>query len=159
MIVTEIFNFGLDWQQNELYFNIAAGTVISLTGLFLLFMSLLVFVQLTNYLKGMTTNERFGRGARRHDSEYSEENQLLRQRVKTVTSNGIAHSSEDAASVVRRPTSKSRKLIKSQNSQDSQPFDPKAAMRKLQSKEFRNMDEVKLSNCLLMCSRGVGVRD
>lgn len=35
----------------------------------------------------MTTNERFGRSANRHDSDYSEENDILLHRLKTNSSN------------------------------------------------------------------------
>lgn len=43
-VVTQLFDFGLPWQQEELYVTIALGSLIGLTGLFLVFMSLLVFV-------------------------------------------------------------------------------------------------------------------
>jgi palmitoyltransferase len=72
--LAQIFDTGLSWQHDQMYFWIAFGGILFFSGLFFIPMNILYFVQVTNYLKGVTTNERFGRGANRHDSEYSEDN-------------------------------------------------------------------------------------
>jgi palmitoyltransferase len=76
-ILPKYFDFGLSWQHEDIYNRIAVGVVLVFSALFFIPLNLLYFIQLTNYLKGMTTNERFGRGANRTDSEYSEENDEL----------------------------------------------------------------------------------
>jgi hypothetical protein len=93
-----------------MYYWVALCWILFFSGLFFIPMNILYFVQITNYLKGMTTNERFGRGANRHDSEYSEENNELLHKLKTASTGLGSQSGEDPALLVRRPTSKSKKL-------------------------------------------------
>lgn len=83
--LSKLFDLGQWWQHEELYYYLAMGGVLFFSGIFFLPMNLLFIVQITNYLKGMTTNERFGKGANRHDSEYSEANTELLQKLKTAS--------------------------------------------------------------------------
>lgn len=152
------FIIGQEWQTEEQYYLIALGGILLISGLFFLPINLLFYVQITNYLKGMTTNERFGRGANRHDSEFSEENTELLQKLRTVSTGMGSQANEgtDPALLVRRPTGKSQKLNRTVTEQ--KPFDVNTMMKKLQSKEFRNMDKMRVGNCSLMCCHS-GVRD
>jgi hypothetical protein len=122
-----------------------------MTSLFLLPLSFLFYVHITNYLKGLTTNERFGRGSHtRKDSEFSQENTELLQRLKTSST----LNKSDPHILVRKPTSKGNKLqraITQVTNEDNKPFDVQEMMRKMRSKEFKHMDQMGCGNCVRMC--------
>jgi len=95
--------------MDENYFYPAVGTIMLVTILFMIPLSLLVTVQITNYLKGITTNERFGRGNPRSDSDSSIDEQFNQElsgyNLKTQESNNLLSAmSSDYTSEIRRPS-------------------------------------------------------
>lgn len=118
-------------------------------------------MQITNYFKGMTTNERFGRQANRNDSEYSETNNELLYKLKSAST--AKSNLNEIAAQIKRPTSRSKKANKNhevalnkQNTTES--YDPVMAMKKLQSRDLRHQDHFRASNCVLMC-RNTEIKD
>lgn len=61
-------------------------------------------VQFINYLKGMTTSERFGRAANRADSETSEEHNVEMISHLITRTSAMSSGKSDISSEVRRPS-------------------------------------------------------
>ena len=102
-----------------------------------------MIVQIINYFKGATTNERYGRGNNRDDSfeESIDLEEVEMMRLKT--------SSTDDEFEVKRPHSR-RKIARAKTEQGF--FDPVLAIKKMNTKrELKNQYKFRCSNFLTMC--------
>ena len=116
-------------------------------------------MQVTNYLKAVTTNERFGKQHRdRNNSEFSESNQALLYQLKSAST--AKSNLNDIAAEIKQPQTRMKKgaTVNLRKIATAESYDPVREMKKLHSKEMRNQDKFRASNCILMC-KNTAVKD
>jgi hypothetical protein len=111
-------------------------SAISITGIFSILLSVLVYVQTTNYLKGVTTSERYGRANNFNlddeDTGDNNNNELL-MKLKSASSNFSESNTYVKMPSIKRQLSRNNTVPKKE-----EKFDPATAIQKLQSREMRN---------------------